>query len=197
MDLTSGAREQTRDIFFAGEEYRVSWPCVCSIPPENWSTNLSTARSQKPAHHFFLALEFPLTYSLHSPKLLRNDTFMDLFDASLAERQEREQPLAATLGPALDDYVGQDHMLGPGRLLRRACSKADRYLLGHCTVPGLSGKPTSPSLSLPFARSRCALINAVLAGVGDIRACIDEATGERQRLHAQRTILLAERSPSL
>ena len=46
---------------------------------------------------------------------------MDLFEAGLQARQVDDQPLAARLRPRnLDEYIGQDHILGPGRLLRRA-----------------------------------------------------------------------------
>ena len=45
---------------------------------------------------------------------------MDLFDAGLQARQAQDQPLAARLRPRnLDEYIGQEHILGPGRLLHR------------------------------------------------------------------------------
>ena len=51
---------------------------------------------------------------------------MDLFDASMLHRQHRDLPLAARMRPrSLETYVGQDHILGPGKLLRRAI-KADQ-----------------------------------------------------------------------
>jgi putative ATPase len=116
---------------------------------------------------------------------------MDLFDASLAERQEREQPLAARLRPrTLDEYVGQDHILGPGRLLRRAIQADQLSSLIFYGPPG-TGKTTLASVIAHSTRSHFISINAVLAGVGDIRTAIDEAQ-ERQRLHAQRTILFID-----
>ena len=51
---------------------------------------------------------------------------MDLFDHALRQRMKQESPLAARMRPlTLDDFVGQDHIVGPGRLLRRAI-EADR-----------------------------------------------------------------------
>ncbi|HJS28023.1 MAG TPA: replication-associated recombination protein A, partial [Anaerolineales bacterium] len=50
----------------------------------------------------------------------------DLFDHSLQERMRREAPLAARMRPrSLDEFVGQEEILGEGRLLRRAI-EADR-----------------------------------------------------------------------
>ena len=98
---------------------------------------------------------------------------MDLFDASLAERQEREQPLAARLRPrTLDEYVGQDHILGPGRLLRRAIQADQLSSLIFYGPPG-TGKTTLASVIAHSTRSHFVSINAVLAGVGDIRTAID------------------------
>jgi putative ATPase len=51
---------------------------------------------------------------------------MDLFDYGVQQRMGREAPLAARLRPrTLDEFVGQDEIVGPGRLLRRAIA-ADR-----------------------------------------------------------------------
>ena len=116
---------------------------------------------------------------------------MDLFDASLEARQEREQPLAARLRPrTLDDYVGQDHILGPGRLLRRAIQADQLSSLIFYGPPG-TGKTTLASVIAHTTRSHFISINAVLAGVGEIRTAIDQAQ-ERRKLHAQRTILFID-----
>lgn len=116
---------------------------------------------------------------------------MDLFDASLKARQEREQPLAARLRPrTLDEYVGQDHILGPGRLLRRAIQADQLSSLIFYGPPG-TGKTTLASVIAHTTRSHFISINAVLAGVGEIRTAIDQAQ-ERRKLHAQRTILFID-----
>lgn len=116
---------------------------------------------------------------------------MDLFDASLEARLEREQPLAARLRPrTLDDYVGQDHILGPGRLLRRAIQADQLSSLIFYGPPG-TGKTTLASVIAHTTQSHFISINAVLAGVGNIRTSIEEAQ-ERRKLHRQRTILFVD-----
>lgn len=69
----------------------------------------------------------------------------DLFDHAIEAQQQREAPLAARMRPrTLDEIVGQDHIIGPGRLLRRAI-EADRLfsaliLWGHPAA----ARPRSP-----------------------------------------------------
>ena len=116
---------------------------------------------------------------------------MDLFDAGLEARQEREQPLAARLRPrTLDEYIGQDHILGPGRLLRRAIQADQLSSLIFYGPPG-TGKTTLAAVIANTTKSHFISINAVLAGVGDIRKAIEEAQ-ERRKLHGQRTILFID-----
>ncbi len=116
---------------------------------------------------------------------------MDLFDASMEARQEREQPLAARLRPrTLDEYVGQDHILGPGRLLRRAIQADQLSSLIFYGPPG-TGKTTLASVIAHTTRSHFISLNAVLAGVGEIRTAIHEAQ-ERRKLHGQRTMLFVD-----
>ncbi|MGY8824012.1 MAG: AAA family ATPase [Candidatus Latescibacterota bacterium] len=116
---------------------------------------------------------------------------MDLFDAGLEARQQRDQPLAARLRPrTLDEYVGQNHILGPGRLLRRAIQADQLSSLIFYGPPG-TGKTTLAAVIANTTSSHFISINAVLAGVGDIRKAIDEAQ-ERRKLHVQRTILFVD-----
>ena len=67
---------------------------------------------------------------------------MDLFEAGLQARQAQDQPLAARLRPRnLDEYIGQDHILGPGRLLHRAIRADQLASLVFYGPPG-TGKTT-------------------------------------------------------
>ena len=67
---------------------------------------------------------------------------MDLFEAGLQARQADDQPLAARLRPRhLDEYIGQSHILGPGRLLRRAIQADQLASLIFYGPPG-TGKTT-------------------------------------------------------
>jgi putative ATPase len=116
---------------------------------------------------------------------------MDLFDAGRLARDEKEQPLAARLRPRnLEEYIGQDHILGPGRLLRRAIQADQISSLIFYGPPG-TGKTTLAAVIANTTRSHFITINAVLAGVADIRKAVDEAE-ERRKLHNQRTILFID-----
>ena len=90
-----------------------------------------------------------------------------------------EAPLAARMRPrTLDEFVGQEHILGPGRLLRRAIA-ADR--LGSIILAGPpgSGKTTLARVIAGATRAEFESLNAVFAGVKDIREVVARA---RQRL---------------
>jgi len=90
----------------------------------------------------------------------------------------------------LDECIGQDHIIGPGRLLRRAI-EADRLssLLLH-GPPG-TGKTTLARVISRCTRARFVALNAVLAGVKDIRTSVAEARQRRDDL-GQRTILFID-----
>jgi len=101
------------------------------------------------------------------------------------------QPLAARMRPrTLHEFVGQDHILAPGRLLRRAIEADQLSSLIFYGPPG-TGKTTLAMVVANTTRSHFITINAVLAGVADIRQAISEA---RQRFQAaqQRTILFVD-----
>ncbi|MGC9334361.1 MAG: AAA family ATPase, partial [Anaerolineae bacterium] len=116
---------------------------------------------------------------------------MDLFDHARHERIEREAPLAARMRPrTLDEFVGQEHIVGPGRLLRRAI-QADQLSSVIFYGPPGTGKTTLAAVIANTTRSHFETLNAVLAGVADIRRVTSEAQ-ERRALHGQRTILFVD-----
>jgi len=102
-----------------------------------------------------------------------------------------EMPLAARMRPrTLEEFVGQEHILGPGRLLRRAIQADQLSSLIFYGPPG-TGKTTLARVIANTTRSHFESINAVLAGVKEIRAVTAQAE-ERRRLHGQRTILFVD-----
>jgi putative ATPase len=112
----------------------------------------------------------------------------DLFTHASEERLAREAPLAARLRPrTLDEFVGQDHVVGPGRLLRRAIQADQLSSLIFYGPPG-TGKTTLAMVIANTTRSRFITLNAVLAGVKDIRDVTAQAQQDRA-LYNQRTIL--------
>jgi len=117
---------------------------------------------------------------------------MDLFEHSRQEQISREAPLAARMRPhTLDEFVGQEHIVGEGRLLRRAI-EADRLFssLIFWGPPG-TGKTTLATIVANTTASHFETISAVLAGVADLRRVIKEAK-DRRGMYGQRTILLVD-----
>jgi putative ATPase len=116
---------------------------------------------------------------------------MDLFDHARREQIEREAPLAARMRPrTLDEFFGQEHVVGPGRLLRRAI-QADQLSSVIFYGPPGTGKTTLAAVIANTTRSHFETLNAVLAGVADVRRVTKEAQ-ERRALHGQRTILFVD-----
>ena len=116
----------------------------------------------------------------------------DLFDHAMQERMKNEAPLAARMRPrTLDEYIGQEHIIGEGKLLRRAI-EADRLFSSIILwgPPG-TGKTTLAQVIANTTKSHFVTISAILAGKADLRVVIDEAI-ERRRLHNKRTILFVD-----
>lgn len=115
----------------------------------------------------------------------------DLFDHARRQRLQKEAPLAARMRPrALDEFVGQEHIVGPGRLLRRAIQADQLSSLIFYGPPG-TGKTTLAMVIANTTRSHFITINAVLSGVKDIRAAIEVAQ-DRHGMYGQRTILFVD-----
>jgi putative ATPase len=91
---------------------------------------------------------------------------------------------------SLEDIIGQDHIVGPGRLLRRAI-QADRLSSIIFYGPPGTGKTSLARVIANTTRAAFESLNAVLSGIKDIREAIDRAD-ERQRLYGKRTILFVD-----
>lgn len=114
---------------------------------------------------------------------------MQLFDSSRIEI--KNQPLAYRMRPrTLDEYIGQDHIVGPGRLLRRSI-QADQLSSVIFYGPPGTGKTTLARVIANTTKSHFSTINAVLSGVKELRDEIQEAK-ERLDLYGKRTILFVD-----
>ena len=100
---------------------------------------------------------------------------MSLFEASEAENQRRAQPLAARMRPvSLDEFVGQQHFLGQGKLLRRLITSGRLGSLIFYGPPG-TGKTTLARLLAGETGCRFRQLSAVTSGVKDLRAVLSDA----------------------
>lgn len=102
-----------------------------------------------------------------------------------------KEPLAARMRPqTLDEYIGQDHIVGRGRLLRRAIA-ADQLTSVIFYGPPGSGKTTLARVIANHTKSNFITLNAVLTGVADIRNSIKQAE-DYFNLYSRRTILFVD-----
>ncbi|MBE0696284.1 MAG: AAA family ATPase, partial [Anaerolineaceae bacterium] len=103
-----------------------------------------------------------------------------------------DAPLAARMRPqTLDEIVGQEEIVGSGRLLRRAIETDRLFSSIILWGPPGTGKTTLARLIALHTRAQFESISAVLAGVAELRKVIAEAE-ERRKLHHQRTILFVD-----
>lgn len=116
----------------------------------------------------------------------------DLFDFTLQERMKTEAPLAARLRPRnFEEFVGQEHIVGEGKLLRRAI-EADRLFSSIILwgPPG-TGKTTLAMVIANLTKFHFETLSAVLAGKPELRQVIAQAI-ERRRLYQKRSILFVD-----
>jgi len=111
--------------------------------------------------------------------------------ASLFDVKPSYQPLAARVRPAqFEDYIGQQHILGPGRPLAVALDKSVLHSMILWGPPGV-GKTTFANLLATTFDVHFKALSAVLSGVKDIRAAVDEAIMFKQQT-GRETILFVD-----
>jgi putative ATPase len=112
----------------------------------------------------------------------------ELFDRNGRGDAATRMPLAARMRPrSLDEILGQDHLLAPGRALRRALD-ADRVPSMVLWGPPGSGKTTLADVIARLTQSQFVAMSAVTAGVADLRKAVDLARKQPER----RTILFID-----
>ena len=116
---------------------------------------------------------------------------MDLFDSPAPERPVPPAPLADRMRPrTLDEVVGQQHLIGSGKVLRRALEDGKLHSMILWGPPG-TGKTTLAQLVAHVAGARFVTFSAVMSGVKEIRAVTAEAETERM-LRGRRTTMLSD-----
>jgi len=115
----------------------------------------------------------------------------DLFDAAAFKRKERTKPLADRMRPnSLDEVLGQDHLIGPGKPLRTLIEGDQIPSMIFWGPPG-SGKTTLARVIATLSKSKFVALSAVMSGVNDIRLAVRAAEAD-EKYHNTRTILFID-----
>ncbi|MGC4190862.1 MAG: replication-associated recombination protein A [Thermomicrobiales bacterium] len=116
---------------------------------------------------------------------------MDLFEANRQRQLEGRAPLATRMRPrTLDELVGQEHVLGPNTLLRKAI-EADRLSSIILWGPPGAGKTTLARIIATATRASFEAVSAVTSGVADLRRAIADAQ-DRLGMRGERTVLFID-----
>ncbi|MGI6648705.1 MAG: replication-associated recombination protein A [Bacillota bacterium] len=117
---------------------------------------------------------------------------MNLFDyPGLSDHYDSELPLAARMRPQnLDEFIGQEEILGPGKLLRRAIETDTLSSLILYGPPG-SGKTSLAQVISRMSQAEFIKLNSVTSGIKELRETIQQAR-ERRLYHRQKTILFID-----
>ena len=116
---------------------------------------------------------------------------VDLFEHVSADARAKDAPLAWRMAPrSLDEFAGQEHILGPGCLLRRAI-EADRIGSIILYGPPGSGKTALARIIARRTESGFERLNAVTSGIADLRELVAKAK-QRRMADGRRTIIFVD-----
>ena len=116
---------------------------------------------------------------------------MTLFQHAADKLAQKEAPLAARMRPRnFTEFVGQEHIVGEGRALRKAIESDQLPSIILWGPPG-SGKTTLAQVIASITQSHFISVSAVNAGVADLRRAV-EAAQEQRQLYGKRTILFID-----
>jgi putative ATPase len=114
-----------------------------------------------------------------------------LFDSQRDDALRRQAPLAARMRPrTLEEFIGQEQIVGEGRLLRRAIAGDQLFSVILWGPPG-SGKTTLAQIIAATTNAHFEPLSAVSAGVADLRRVVAEAK-DRLGMYGQRTVLFID-----
>src|SRR5215831_7679037 len=157
-----------------------------SPSPDRTPSSLRKGRRSSRAGHGKARAEFN-----EGPRPRRILLFVDLFDPPVSSTPAPPAPLADRMRPkSLDEVVGQHHLIGPGKVLRRSLQDGRLHSMILWGPPG-TGKTTLASLMAQVAGARFVPFSAVMAGVKEIRQVVSEAEADRSR-GGRRTILFVD-----
>lgn len=116
---------------------------------------------------------------------------MDLFDLQINKTKQDTAPLAYRMRPrTLDEVRGQEHIVGPSSVLRRAIEKDELHSFVLFGPPG-TGKTSIARIIAGVTDSHFEILQAVTSGVGDIKKIAVDA-GDRLKFYQQRTIVFVD-----
>lgn len=115
----------------------------------------------------------------------------NLFDFNREQQKQKDSPLAMRMRPeTIDEFVGQEDIIAPGKLLYRAI-KADKLTSVIFYGPPGTGKTTLARIIANTTESEFEQLNAVTSGVADIRNTVNEAKN-RKGMYNKKTILFVD-----
>jgi putative ATPase len=127
----------------------------------------------------------------HCGDLYLRTGHMDLFEKEKTKKAKESEPLAVRMRPrTLDEFVGQEHILGPEKLLRRLI-ESDKITSVILFGPPGCGKTTLAGIIMQRTKSHFERINAASNNVADLRKILD-ASKKRESIDGRRTILLVD-----